>query len=230
MQNISKRLIVAIIVLIIAIGGWFWYASVQKKQIQKQQQTIQTETNEVSGNDDTGADYKNRVANEMNASLDKSHWQTYRNEKLKIEFQYPDGWMVEELDFFDFLKITVKPNPSNILSQEDYSSYVYLAPVRDAIDFNTAQKLYSNHIGIKYDGYSSSKIDVNTINGLQYPLVQGMKIVENAPVSLSGSSTVFYSQRHFIAHFMYFFGKDSQNNEFMKSLLQEITSTLKQLP
>jgi hypothetical protein len=50
MQNISKKLIVAIIVLIIAIvvGGWFWYASVQERQAQEQEQAeIALNANEV---------------------------------------------------------------------------------------------------------------------------------------------------------------------------------------
>ncbi len=77
MQNISKRLIVAIIVLIIAIvaGGWFWYASVQKERAQVEQQT-------------------NTITGVENKDIEK----TYRNQQYGFEMKIPTDWEVTSED------------------------------------------------------------------------------------------------------------------------------------
>ncbi len=98
MQNISKRLIVAIIVLIITIvaGGWFWYASVREPGEVKQQQEISQAINVSKSNipltSDTLESYEPQYIPPQeffSTADDTSNWETYRNEEFGFEVKYP---------------------------------------------------------------------------------------------------------------------------------------------
>jgi hypothetical protein len=91
MQNISKKLIGAIIVLIIAIvaSGWFWYVS----KMPKQKQIVSV--TDITGNQSqqTSENQTQETSTEIIArNLDVSTWKTYRNEQIGIEFKYPPSW------------------------------------------------------------------------------------------------------------------------------------------
>jgi len=105
MQNISKRLIVAIIVLIIAIvvGGWFWYASVREKQAQMgQKQTevvLQQQINTNIQSTDTVVDILDYIN-------DSTHWNTIKTEFFSVQFPRTWSWVSPDKDPFPYGLIT----------------------------------------------------------------------------------------------------------------------------
>ncbi len=96
MQNISKKMMVGIIIVIIALiaGGWFWYASVQEKQAQIEQK--QAEVKQQVEEDVQVTEPVDATTTVIN--MDMSHWETYRNEKYGYEFKYPKNWVLKEVN------------------------------------------------------------------------------------------------------------------------------------
>lgn len=71
LSKINKIICVSIIVTAVVIGGLLIYFTLSKN---KQDSTITLQNNNI------------------NAAIDLSSWQTYRNEELKIQFKYPSSW------------------------------------------------------------------------------------------------------------------------------------------
>jgi len=108
MQNISKRLIVAIIVLIIAIvvGGWFWYAKQKGSESAfPGNGTVNTTQNTEEANDTT------RFVTDVD--MDVSHWQKGETEFLSMKFPKEWYWLEilpEKPEYFGAYAISNNPN------------------------------------------------------------------------------------------------------------------------
>ncbi len=95
MQNISKRLIVAIVVLIIAIvaGGWFWYALAQKERAQAEQEQV-----EISAKRDFDTRNKTLARSHITgvSDLEGDYKKvTVSDGDVAFSFEVPDKWLTE---------------------------------------------------------------------------------------------------------------------------------------
>lgn len=112
MKMSRKKLIISIFVLVVialAVSFWFWQKNTQKpveKEVVNQEQKID--------------------------EIDTSDWETYRNEELGIELQYPYGVTLEEVDnkiLFKFSDISghfwviIKNNEMNLDAESIAANY-----------------------------------------------------------------------------------------------------------
>jgi type II secretory pathway pseudopilin PulG len=99
MQNISKRFIVAIAVVIIAIvgGGWFWYASVQKDRAQVEQQ--QAEALQLQVKDIPQWEKDALVEREkLGYPALPEGWRLFRSDEYGFEVGYKKEWLGNDQD------------------------------------------------------------------------------------------------------------------------------------
>jgi hypothetical protein len=144
MQNISKRLIVAIIVLIIAIvaGGWFWYASVQKERAQMEQQ--QAEASKPQAKDIPQWEKDALVEREeLGYPALPEEWRLFRSDEYGFEVGYKEEWNGEVMKYSNADSYYFPSGESNPHVMQIFNNSELIKTIKPKVQkFVTTQDLY----------------------------------------------------------------------------------------
>lgn len=93
------------VLIVVAVVGGFWYVKSQEAAIIEKSLTTKEEN-------------KQEIIPVSTEEIDRSNWQTYRNEEYDFEFKYPQEWIIEEstnetMAVFDKLLVKIRPIETN---------------------------------------------------------------------------------------------------------------------